>query len=119
MSSASQLLQKLWNYCSILRDDGLSYGDYASATLSTGSEQLMFLLFLKMADEQSRAPFNKPARIPKGFDWASLLSKDGDELEIHYRHLLETIGKEKGMLDALLVNLENSPEESKIGIDAR
>jgi len=47
---AHQLVQKLWNYCNILRDDGLSYGDYASAWLSTGSEQLTFLLFLKMAD---------------------------------------------------------------------
>jgi len=95
---STQLVQKLWNYCNILRDDGLSYGDYASAWLSTGSEQLTFLLFLKMADEQSRPPFNKPSPIPKGFDWASLLAKDGDELEIHYRHLLETLGKEKGML---------------------
>ena len=41
-----QLVQKLWNYCNILRDDGLSYGDYV--------EQLTVLLFLKMADEQSR-----------------------------------------------------------------
>jgi type I restriction-modification system DNA methylase subunit len=51
-----QLVQKLWNYCNILRDDGLSYGDYV--------EQLTFLLFLKMADEQSRAPSvvtSKPA----------------------------------------------------------
>jgi len=40
---SSQLVQKLWNYCNILRDDGLSYGDYV--------EQLTFLLFLKMADE--------------------------------------------------------------------
>ena len=46
--TAPALVQKLWNYCNILRDDGLSYGDYV--------EQLTFLLFLKMADEQSRAP---------------------------------------------------------------
>jgi type I restriction enzyme M protein len=127
-NSSDRVVQKLWNYCNILCDDGLSYllarraqasGDYTSAWLSTGSEQLTFLLFLKMADEPSRPLFNKPARIPKGFDWASLLSKDGDELEIHYRHLLETLGKERGKLDARLVNLEKSPEESNIGIDAR
>ena len=105
-----QIVQKLWNYCNILRDDGLSYGDYV--------EQLTFQLFLKMADEQSRAPFNKPSPIPKGFDWASLLAKDGDELEIHYRHLLETLGKEKGMLGYLLLNLENTSEGSKIRLSA-
>ena len=49
--SSNQLVQKLWNYCNILRDDGLSYGDYV--------EQLTFLLFLKMADEQSKPPFNQ------------------------------------------------------------
>ena len=46
--TALALVQKLWNYCNILREDGLSYGDYV--------EQLTFLLFLKMADEQSKPP---------------------------------------------------------------
>jgi hypothetical protein len=27
MSSAT-IVQKLWNYCNVLRDDGMSYGDY-------------------------------------------------------------------------------------------
>ena len=60
--------------------DGLSYGDYV--------EQFKFLLFLKMADEHTRPPFNKPSTIPKGYDWPSLLDVDGDALEIHYRHLV-------------------------------
>ena len=38
------LVQRLWDFCDVLRDDGLSYGDYL--------EQLTYLLFLKMADEQ-------------------------------------------------------------------
>ncbi len=41
--SPSAIVQKLWNYCNVLRDDGMSYGDYV--------EQLTYLLFLKMADE--------------------------------------------------------------------
>ena len=81
MSNPQALVQKLWNYCNILRDDGLSYGDYV--------EQLTFLLFLKMADEQSKPPFN-PARagspIPPEYSWPTLLKLDGDDLEIHYRH---------------------------------
>jgi hypothetical protein len=64
MSNPTALVQKLWNYCNILRDDGLSYGDYV--------EQLTFLLFLKMADEQARPPFSKPSPIPKGFGWDAL-----------------------------------------------
>lgn len=66
-----------------------------------------------MADEQSRPPFNKPSPIPKNVDWQSLMRLDGDEMETHYRHVLESLGKQKGMLDAPLVNLENSPEEKR------
>jgi type I restriction enzyme M protein len=54
--NASTLVQKLWNYCNVLRDDGMSYGDYV--------EQLTFLLFLKMADERSRPPYSQPSIIP-------------------------------------------------------
>ena len=68
MSNPTALVQKLWNYCNILRDDGLSYGDYV--------EQLTFLLFLKMAHEQSRPPFNKPSAVPKDYAMPSLLTRD-------------------------------------------
>ncbi len=40
------IVSKLWNYCNVLRDDGMSYGDYV--------EQLTYLLFLKMADERTK-----------------------------------------------------------------
>jgi len=99
MSTPSTIVQKLWNYCNILRDDGLSYGDYV--------EQLTYLLFLKMADEQSRPPFNRPAAVPKGQDWPSLLARDGDELETHYRHVLETLGKRPGMLGVIFRKAQN------------
>jgi len=72
-----------------------------------------------MADGQTRAPFNKPSPIPKNVDWQSLMRLDGDELETHYRHVIESLAKQKGMLGARLVNLENCTEERKIGIDAR
>jgi len=46
--NTSLIFQKLWNYCNVLRDDGMSYGDYPLASLRAGSEQLTYLLFLKM-----------------------------------------------------------------------
>ncbi len=100
-SNSAQLVQKLWNYCNILRDDGLSYGDYV--------EQLTFLLFLKMADEQSRPPFKKASAVPVGYDWPSLLAKDGDELETQYRHVLETLGKRTGTRSSDLTWTTSSP----------
>jgi len=101
--TAPALVQKLWNYCNILRDDGLSYGDYL--------EQLTFLLFLKMADEQSRAPFNKPSPIPKGFGWDVLIKLDGDDLETHYRHTLEELGKRPGMLGLIFRKAQNKIQD--------
>lgn len=95
----SDIVQKLWNYCHVLRDDGVSYGDYV--------EQLTYLIFLKMAEEQTKPPFNKPSTIPEGFDWQSAVSKDGDALEVHYRHILESLGKEKGMLGVIFRKSQN------------
>ena len=103
MNVPNNLVQKLWNYCNILRDDGLSYGDYV--------EQLTFLLFLKMADEQSRPPFNKQSPIPEKYSWPELLKLDGDELEIHYRHTLEELGKGPGMLGVIFRKAQNKIQD--------
>jgi type I restriction enzyme M protein len=65
------------------------------------------LLFLKMADEQTKPPFSKPSTIPQGLDWQSLTAKDGTELEIQYRRLLEALGKEKGMLGVIFRKAQN------------
>jgi type I restriction enzyme M protein len=59
---------------------------------------LTFLLFLKMADEQSQPPFNKPSPAPKKFAWPTLLKLDGEALEAHYRKLLQELGSRGGML---------------------
>ena len=102
-TESATIVQRLWNYCNVLRDDGLSYGDYV--------EQLTHLLFLKMADEQTKPPFNKPSTIPRGYDWQSLLERDGDDLEVHYRHILETLGKEKGMLGVIFRKSQNKIQD--------
>jgi type I restriction enzyme M protein len=103
MSTPAPLVQKLWNYCNILRDDGLSYGDYV--------EQLTFLLFLKMADEQSQPPFNKKSPIPAKYSWPELLKRDGDDLEIHYRHTLEELGKEPGLIGVIFRKAQNKIQD--------
>lgn len=103
MSSSSQLVQKLWNYCNVLRDDGMSYGDYV--------EQLTFLLFLKMDDERREAAqvFGTPFKstIPKKFNWQSLVKRDGIELETHYRNLLDVLGKREGLIGVIFRKAQN------------
>lgn len=98
-----QIVQKLWNYASILRDDGLSYLDYV--------EQLTYLLFLKMAHERTQAPFNQPSIIPAKYTWDKLASKDGDALEVQYRHTLEALGREGGMLGLIFKKAQNKVQD--------
>lgn len=93
------IVQKLWNYCNILRDDGLSYQDYI--------EQLTFLLFLKMADERQKLFPERATLIPRALDWQSLERLDGDDLDTHYRHILVELGKKPGMLGTIFRKAQN------------
>lgn len=107
MTTAS-IVQRVWNYCHTLRDDGVSYGDYL--------EQLTYLLFLKMADEYSKPPYNRKINIPtcpdgKNLNWESLLNKSGAELEVHYVKILTELGKEKGMIGEIFFKSKNEIQD--------
>jgi len=95
----SAIVQKVWNFCNTLRDDGVSYGDYL--------EQLTYLLFLKMADEYSRPPYNRNMDIPDDYNWESLIGKSGDALETHYNRILRELGKQKGTLGQIFTKSQN------------
>lgn len=68
----------------------MSYGDYV--------EQLTYLLFLKMAQERAEILGSNAAIVPADCDWPSLMDRQGAELEIHYREVLETLGRQEGTL---------------------
>ncbi len=108
MTNSTTIGQKLWNYCDVLRDAGLSYGDYL--------EQLTYLIFLKMMHERSQPPHTlmpgyRPPPIPEGYDWPSLLSRDGRELEEHYRDTLATLGQLPGTLGVIFSKAQNRIHE--------
>jgi type I restriction enzyme M protein len=120
MTSATSIGQKLWNYCNVLRDAGLSYGDYL--------EQLTYLIFLKMMHERTQPPFTllpdyQPPPMPSGdsssenpccrtgYDWPSLLALDGDSLESHYRHVLERLAQQPGTLGTIFRKSQNKIQE--------
>ncbi|MGH3089671.1 MAG: type I restriction-modification system subunit M N-terminal domain-containing protein, partial [Rubrobacteraceae bacterium] len=98
----SNVVSKVWNYAHVLRDDGVSYGDYV--------EQITYLLFLKMAHEQ-RTLLDEESPIPDGHGWDSLRDKDGDELENHYRHTLEELGTQPGMLGTIFRKSQNKIQD--------
>ena len=108
MTNSSAIGQKLWNYCDVLRDAGLSYGDYL--------EQLTYLIFLKMMHERSLPPHTlvndyRLPPIPEGYDWPSLLAKDGDDLEVHYRHALDRLARQPGTLGVIFSKAQNKIQE--------
>ncbi|MCG8316477.1 MAG: type I restriction-modification system subunit M [Pseudomonadales bacterium] len=105
--NAATLVQKVWNYCHTLRDDGVGYGDYL--------EQLTYLLFLKMAHEYSLPPYSRDTQVPKTYAWPTLLNKTGEKLEIHYHKMLKSLGKRQGMLGAIFFKAENKiPDPAKL-----
>lgn len=93
------IVQKVWNFCDTLRDDGVGYGDYL--------EQITYLLFLKMAWEYSQPPYNRDTHIPEEYNWKSLTEKSGSELEQHYVTLLRELGQKEGMIGQIFVKAQN------------
>jgi type I restriction enzyme M protein len=101
--TTSTIVSKVWSFCNTLRDDGVGYGDYL--------EQLTYLLFLKMADEYSKPPYNRPLPIPKQYRWETLTSKRGAELELHYSTLLRELGTQKGILGQIFTKSQNKIQD--------
>ncbi|HRH89947.1 MAG TPA: N-6 DNA methylase, partial [Rubrivivax sp.] len=90
---ASQIGKRAWSYAGVLQDAGLSCFEYV--------EQLTLLLFLKMADQLTRPPYDKPPVVPAELGWRVLLPLDGAALEDKYRAILEALSKKQGMLGVI------------------
>ena len=101
--NTQSIVSKVWSFCDVLRDAGVSYGDYL--------EQLTYLIFLKMADEYSKPPYNRNVGIPAEYDWQTLKAKKGAELERFYIELLRDLGQKKGMLGQIFTKAQNKIQD--------
>jgi type I restriction enzyme M protein len=99
VSDARRLVDKLWSYCNVLRDDGVGTLEY--------TEQLTYLLFLKMAHEREHRKLMPERIVPAHCSWQRLLDADGDELELTYRHILEDLAKQPGTLGTIFRKAQN------------
>jgi type I restriction enzyme M protein len=88
----TDVVGKLWGFASTLRHDGVDYGDYI--------EQLTYLLFLKMSDEQG-------IDLPEGTDWKYLRKQSGIDLVEAYNDALRTLGKEPEILGDIFSGSQN------------
>lgn len=96
--SNEQLVAKVWNYAHVLRDQGVSYGDYI--------ERITYLLFLKM-DAERVALLGESSGIPDEWSWPKLVALDGDALELQYRHTLEALASEAGLVGTIFRKSQN------------
>jgi len=99
--TTGEIVQKLWNLCNVLRDDGITYHQYVT--------ELTYILFLKMAKETGAE-----RKIPKGYRWDDLTSKDGTAMHKFYRELLLKLGTEgKNRVQQIYVNAHTNIDEPK------
>ncbi|BBJ23392.1 type I restriction-modification system subunit M [Candidatus Nitrotoga sp. AM1P] len=103
MNATASIVSKVWSFCTTLRDDGVSYGDYL--------EQLTYLIFLKMADEYSQPPYTRKVGIPAEYNWQSLKAKRGAELEVHYVTLLRELSNKPRMLGTIFTKAQNKIQD--------
>ncbi len=90
----SDIVQKLWNLCDVLRDDGINYSDYVT--------ELVLLLFIKMEYEQVQNNADFAHKLPVGARWPDLEGKSGLTLLNHYRQMLLDLGKNSDPLIAAI-----------------
>jgi type I restriction enzyme M protein len=114
--TTSAIVSKVWSFCNPLRDVGVGYGDYL--------EQLTYLLFLKMADEYTKPPYNRAFTFPRLKDgenveipneefcsWETLLDKKGNALEAYYTSMLRSLSTEPGMIGQIFTKSQNKIQD--------
>ncbi|WP_202869114.1 HsdM family class I SAM-dependent methyltransferase [Kribbella antibiotica] len=96
---ARRLVDKLWAYCNVLRDDGVGVIEY--------TEQLTYLLFLKMAHERATRRLNPQNIVPDKYSWQRLLDAEGTDLEVEYTTILVGLAQEPGTLGTIFRKAQN------------
>ncbi|MEB2529154.1 class I SAM-dependent DNA methyltransferase [Kocuria rosea] len=94
-----RLIDKLWSYCDVLRDDGVGVLEY--------TEQLTFLLFLKMAHERATRKLKPEQIIPQDFSWTHLTDATGADIETEYTRILRGLGRMNGTVGVIFRKAQN------------
>jgi type I restriction enzyme M protein len=102
-AQSRRLVEKLWSYCNVLRDDGVGTVDY--------TEQLTYLLFLKMAQERELNALRPEKIVPDDCSWQRLLDADGAELETIYSDILEKLSRQPGVLGTIYRKAQNKIQD--------
>jgi type I restriction enzyme M protein len=102
-TESKRIVDKAWNFATVLWHDGVPFLAY--------TEEITFLLFLKMADELTKPPYNRPPIVPPDLGWPSLQAKEGEALKRHYDHVLQELAKKPGMLGDIFKRAKSAIEK--------
>ena len=92
--TSSDIVQKLWGLCDVLRDDGINYSDYVT--------ELVLLLFIKMEHENVKAGVLDKSLLPKEARWAYLSKLGGVDLLKAYRQALLTLSESRDAIEEVI-----------------
>lgn len=102
----TDIVQKLWSLCDVLRDDGINYSDYVT--------ELVLLLFIKMEYEQVQNHTSFEHKLPDGCRWSDLTNKTGLIRLNHYRQMLLNLGKSNDpIIAAIYADAQTRIKESR------
>ena len=96
------LVQKVWNYAHVLRDQGVPYQAYIS--------QISYLLFLKM-DEERVTQIGEASMLPAGARWGDIKDLTGEALSRHYAKLLDILSRQSGIIGAIFLKAQNEIQD--------
>jgi len=102
------LVQKVWNYAHVLRDQGVPYQAYIS--------QISYLLFLKMDDERAGLVASGLIRgegsaIPQDCRWPVLRDLQGEELTRRYSAILDQLSRRSGIVGTIFLKAQNEIQD--------
>ncbi len=128
--SNKEIVQKLWNLCNVLRDDGITYHQYVT--------ELTYILFLKMMQEtdteqdiveniveleflRNKQKLTKEEQVSldekeilADYSWDNLVAKSGVELRTYYRNILRLFGEHcKGHIRDIYHDARSNIDEPK------
>ena len=104
--TTQDIVQKLWNLCDVLRDDGINYSDYVT--------ELVLLLFIKMEFENTESGILQSHKLPAYARWPELRDKSGLNLLRHYREtLLKLSASDDRLIAAIYADAQTSLKEPR------
>ncbi len=102
----NDIVQKLWNLCDVLRDDGINYSDYVA--------ELVLLLFIKMEHENKASGILAEHKLPEYARWSTLSAMSGLNLLNHYREtLLKLSRSDDPLIAAIYADAQTSLKEAR------